>query len=463
MAKKRKQSTAEEQRQTRKEVLLARKQAKQNRQIRLAVVGIIALLVVDFVVGVVNELLVKPTQPVASVNGVEIPLGEWQDRVRFQRAQLIIGIEDLEETVGGDIGLVQQFAGQQMNLLLEPQVLGQLVLEDMIDDQIIRQNAEVRSITVTEEEVDARIEENFNYHDGESPTPFPTATPTVMPTPSLTPIPTAVITEVLPTNTPAPSPTAGPSATPLPTATAVSLEAFQEEYTSTVERFESYGVSEEAYREFIRGQLYREKLTESLAEGEGFLTEDEQVSFYLLAFDTETEAEEALAVLEEDDFLTVWNTIRSRPNDPESEDTGTASEVLWRRQDALEGLYGEEAANAAFELEIGEVSDILVDEAATEEESDRYYIINVTGREVRPLSESAIQQEKDQLMTNWLDGQARTNVESFDLWQANVPQQPFLDTRFLAQPTAAAPQPTIPLPEIPEVEVPEVEEGEEEQ
>lgn len=463
MAKKRTQLTAEEQRQSRKEVLLARKREKQNRQIRLAVAGVIALLVLVFVVGLVNELLIKPTMPVASVNGVEISLGEWQDRVRFQRAQLIIGIEDLEETVGGDIGLVQQFAGQQMNLLLEPEVLGQAVLEDMINEQIIRQAAEVRGITVTDEEVDERIEENFNYHEGESPTPFPTATPTVMPTPSITPIATAVITEVVPTNTPLPEPTEGPTATPLPTATPVSLEAFQEEYTTTLERFESYGVPEESYREYIRGQLYREKMIDSLADSEGFLTEDEQVSFYFMAFDTEAEAEEAQAALEGDDFLTVWNMIRSRPNDPESEDTGIASEVLWRRQDALEGLYGEEVANAAFELEIGEVSDILVDEAATEEESDRFFIVNVSGREVRPLSESAIQQEKEQLMTNWLEGQARTNVESFDLWQSNVPQQPFLDNRFLVQPTPAPTQPVAPLPEVPEVEIPDVEEGEEEQ
>lgn len=452
MAKKRKEPETEEQRRSRKEILLARRREKQTRQIRLAVGGIIALLVIVFGIGIVNELIIKPTQPVAAVNGVEISLADWRDRVRFQRAQLIIGIEDLEETVGGDIGLVQQFAGQQINLLLQPDVLGQLVLEDMIDEELIRQESERRGISVTEEELEERIEENFNYYGGEPPTPFPTSTPTVIPTPSLTPIPTDVITDVLPTNTPAPSPTMGPTSTPLPTATPVSLESFQEEYTGTLDRFEAFGVSEETYREYIRGQLYREKLTEALAESQGYPTEDEQVSFYFISFQTEEEAVEAQAVLEGEDFLTVWNTIRSRPSDPESEDTGSASEVLWRRQDALETSYSEAVATAAFELDVGEVSDILVDEATSDEETDRYYIINVTGREVRPLSESAIQQEKDQILTNWLGGEARTNVESFDLWQANVPRQPLLDSRFLAQPTEAAPQPTVPLPEVPEVE-----------
>ncbi|MFZ0545053.1 MAG: SurA N-terminal domain-containing protein [Candidatus Promineifilaceae bacterium] len=458
MTKKRKQSEIEQQRQSRKEILLARKQHKQTRQIRLAVGGVIALLVVVFGIGLVNELVVKPTQPVASVNGVEISLKDWQDRVRFQRAQLIIGIEDLEQTVGGDIGLVQQFAGQQMNLLLQPDVLGQLVLDDMIDDQLIRQTAAVRGIEVTDDDVEKRIEENFNYYGGESPTPFPTSTATVMPTPSITPFPTDVITDVVPTNTPAPSPTAGPTASPPPTATAVSLESFQGDFTGTLDRFESYGVSEATYRDYIRGQLYRERLTEVLADEQGFLTEDEQVSFYYLAFDTEEEAQATQAMLDGEDFLTVWNMVRSRPADPESTDTATASEILWRRQDALVPLFGEEVASAAFDLEIGETSDVLVDTADTEGDTDHYYILDVSGREVRPLSDSVIQQEKDDLMTNWLQGEARSNVQNFDLWQTNVPQQPTLDPRFLVQPTEAAPQPTIAIPEVPTVD-----EGQQEQ
>jgi hypothetical protein len=112
-------------------------------------------------------------------------------------------------------------------------------------------------------------------------------------------------------------------------------------------------------------------------------------------------------------------------------------------------------ADAAFDLEVGETSDILVDEAATETETDRYYIINISGREVRPLSDSAIQQEKEQVMTNWLEGAVRDGVETMDLWQQNVPQQPALNPRFLVPPTAAAPQPTVPLPEVPEESEPE--------
>ncbi|UCG23981.1 MAG: hypothetical protein JSW55_17920, partial [Chloroflexota bacterium] len=117
MAKKRKQNIEEEQRQSRKEILQARKQQQQTRQVRLAVIGIAAMLGVVLLIGIVNELVLKPGSPVADVNGEEIVMQNWQERVRFQRAQLIVGIEDLAEALGQDIGQVQQFAGQQINLL----------------------------------------------------------------------------------------------------------------------------------------------------------------------------------------------------------------------------------------------------------------------------------------------------------------------------------------------------------
>ena len=134
-----------------------------------------------------------------------------------------------------------------------------------------------------------------------------------------------------------------------------------------------------------------------------------------------------------------------------------ASEVLWRQQEALSGQFGDAVAEAAFDLSIGETSDILVDEASNEEETDTYYIIRVSGREVRPLSESAIQQNKENILTTWLEGAVRESVEQFDLWQQNVPQQPVLNNRFLVAPTQAAPQPTIALPEV---EIPEESEPE---
>ena len=441
---KKKKSIEEEQRQSRKEVLIARRQAEQTRQIRLAILGIVVLLGAVLAVGLVNELILKPNAPVAEVNGVEISMRDWQQQVRLQRAQLILSIEDLAEALGQDIGQVQQFAGQQINLLQDPTTLGQLVLDQAINEELIRQEAAARGIVVSDVDVQREIEESFNYFDGASPTAFPTPTETIVPTPSLTPIPTPVITEVVPTIAPPPSPTAGPTVTPLPTATPVSLEAFALEFGETIDRFKSLGTSEDAFRELVRVQLLEERLGEDLADEADLPTEQEQVSFLYLSFRTEEEARAALDDIESGDFLTVWNSIRSQPPDPESASTPLASELLWRGVDDIESLFGEELSQAAFEAPLEEHSDIVVVATETDEEGDQYYIIFVTGREIRPLSESEIRNARQQVLTSWLDARRLNASEIFERWRANVPSRPVLDPRFLVPPT---PVPATPIPE----------------
>ncbi|MGD8585060.1 MAG: SurA N-terminal domain-containing protein [Chloroflexota bacterium] len=448
MAKKRQQSIEEEQRQSRKEILLARKHERQTRQVRLAVMGIGALLGIVLLIGVINELIVKPSTPVAEVKGTEIVMRDWQERVRFQRAQLIISVEELSAALGQDIGQVQQFAGQQINLLEDPETLGQLVLDSMIDEVIVQKAAAERGISVSDEDVEAEIEQTYSYFGGESPTPAPTPTETVMPTPSLTPIPTQVITEVLPTSTPRPTATTGPTATPLPTSTPVSLEAFQESFSETMAQFDALGVSESEFREVVRAQIYRERLTEALVEEQGIAEEAEQASFFYIVADTQEEADQALADIEASDYLTVWNTIRSQQSGAESGSTLVASELLWRTQEDVQSFFGADVAQAAFDGQINEPSDIIVVESMTEGETDSYYIIMVSGREVRPLTQSAIATAEQELFQNWLEEQRADGVEIFERWRTAVPGRPILDRRFLMAPTPTPALPTIEVPTL---------------
>jgi hypothetical protein len=447
MAKKRKQSIEEEQRQSRKEVLRARKDAQQNRQVRLAVIGIGALLGVVLLIGVVNELILKPNSPAVNVAGTEIPIKDWQERVRFQRAQLIVSIEDLAVALGQDIGQVQQFAGQQITLLEDPETLGQLVLDQMADEIIIRQAAEERGIVVTDDDVQREIEESFSYFDGESPPPLPSPTETVMPTPSLTPIPTQVITEVVPTNTPQATATAGPTVTPQPTSTPVTQDSFDETFAETMDRLGDLGVDEATFRNVILAQLYQERLVEAIASEQEIADEAEQASFFYIVSETLEEAEQALADIETEDFLTVWNTIRSQPADPESESTLSASELLWRTQEDIESFFGSDLATEAFELGLDEPSGVVIVSSESEDgPTDSYFIIMVSGREVRPLSESAISAAEQEAFQTWLEAQRLGSVEIFERWRTAVPGRPILDRRFLVPPTPAPATPTIEIP-----------------
>lgn len=437
MAKKQETTTNGGERQSRKEVLIARKRAQQTRQIRLGVAVVGGLLLLVFLAAAINELLIAPNRPVAIVNEQEISLKEWQDRVRFERAQRIILLENQLEAFQGNVGVVQQFAGQAINDLLQTETLGQNTLNQMIDEVVIRQAAEVRGITVTDADVEAEIGATFNFFGGNLPTPVPTATATVEPTPSVTPIPTAVITDIIPTNTPFPTATLGPTNTPAPTATPVSAEAFQGEFDGLIAQFEDLGVSEEQYREIVRNQIYRERLIEALAE-EGELAEEaEQVSFFVLQFDTEEEANEAAAVIDSSEYLSVWNEIRSQLADPESGSTAQASEVLWRTEDAVATSFGPEVAEAAFDLEVGEPSDVI--SRTVDAETNRYYLIQITGREVRPLSASELQTLQLENLAAFIDTQLTGNLTLTEYDRGRTPTTPVLDPIFTTPPTATPP------------------------
>lgn len=462
MAKKQNQATpVTQQRQSRKEVLRARKQERQLRSIRLGAISVVALVALVLVIALINEFFIVPRQVVASVGEQEILLSDWQERVRYERAQRVIFLENQLQAFGGDVGIVQQFGGQAINDLLDQEGLGQTVINTMADELVICQGLEARGITITDADIDQQIEETFNFFDGESPTPRPTATQTVVPTPSITPLPTAVITEVVPTDTPFPTATLGPTFTPQPTATPVTEEAFQTEYNDFIGQFTALGIDEATYRAVVRNQLCRERLTEVLAEENGISTRAPHASIFLLTFETEEEANEAAAEIESEGFLTVWNRIRSgidradeeavEPEDEEAEEgeseepvsTAMASELLWRTSDTLEGSLGPEVADAAFELELNEPSEVITG-TQSDGTTPIYWIILVSGREERDLSEAELNNIKQENLQLFVDQQLAGNLRIHDIWRSRVPNTPILDSKFLAPPTATPPVPTVP-------------------
>jgi len=452
MAKKREENNEERTRQSRKDILIQRQHDRQTRQIRLAILGIVGLLGVVVLIGIVNELLIKPDSPVASINDAEVSLADWQERVRFQRGQLIVGIEDLAEAFGQDIGQVQQFAGQQITLLEDAPTLGQFVLDQMVDEELMRQAAEERGIQVSDEDVQKDIEEAFGFFGGAAPTPLPTATETPIPTPSLTPIVVEVTSGELPTTVPEPSPTTGPTSTPLPTSTPISRDSFQENYEETMAQFKDLGTNESIFGDVVRAQLVEERLLDELALEADPPDEALQASFFYLLFDSEEEAEQAQTDISAGDYLAIWNTIKNQPieTDPEASlSTATASEVLWRTQEDIASLYGLEVSEAVFNDPVDEPSTVLIVQAEDPETgSDRYYIVMVSGREMRPLSEAVLNGARQELLQTWLENQRLNGVELYERWRANVPARPVLDRRFLVPPTPPPVAPTVEIPEV---------------
>ncbi|HMT20825.1 MAG TPA: hypothetical protein PKE20_06190, partial [Promineifilum sp.] len=274
--------------------------------IAVIVIGVL----IDLVVGIalVNELFITPNRAVAMVGDTPIALRDWQERVKFERAQRIIFLENQLEAFGGDVGIVQQFGGSVINELYDPEGMGQNVLNVMADELVICAGADERGIEITEADIQAKIGTAYNFYgEGVSPTQQPDPTATVQPTPSLTPIPTAVITDVVPTQTPFPTPTVGPAATALPTATPVSEEAFLTEYGDFMARLNGLGIDEATYRDVVRTQLCRERLIEALTDEQALSTTAPHTSLYIISATTEEAANEARALVDSEGILAVWN------------------------------------------------------------------------------------------------------------------------------------------------------------
>jgi hypothetical protein len=257
----------------------------------------------------------------------------------------------------------------------------------------------------------------------------------------------------VPTETPFPTFTPGPTASPQPTATPVSQEVFDTEFGDFMAQFNDLGIDETTYRSVVQTQLCRERLTDVLAEEEGLNIRAPHASIFMLTFDSEEEANEALAQVEEGDFLTVWNTIRSRPPEAVTDEedgeaaeplfTATASELLWRTQETLAGSQGEEVAEAAFSLPLNEPSEVLT-VTQPDGTTQQYIIVMVSGREERDLSESELNTRKQEILQSYVDQQLAGELVIRDLWRNRVPTVPVLDSKFLAAPTATPVVPTIP-------------------
>jgi hypothetical protein len=154
------------------------------------IIGIVLLLVVY---GVVVSQFIEPGQPVASVNSEEITTREFRSRVRYERLLLVEQWNQLANFMvnfGATDPNSVSFIVSQMNQIefqLDPTTVGRSVLNDLIADRLIREEAARRGITVSDEEIDAEIEELFSYYGGSQP-PTPTASPTVPATSTLTPL-----------------------------------------------------------------------------------------------------------------------------------------------------------------------------------------------------------------------------------------------------------------------------------
>ena len=151
-------------------------------------------------------------QPVAKVGEREIFVNQFQPRVRLQRQQLLAQYAMYQQYAQFGMDVTTQLT-QVENQLNATEQIGQSVLDQLINEQLIRLEAAKRGITVSDAEMTEAKQGAFNYFPDGSPTPSVTPTELTLPD-----VPAEAYKIV--TKTPIPSATPDFTATPDLTATA---------------------------------------------------------------------------------------------------------------------------------------------------------------------------------------------------------------------------------------------------
>ncbi|MGQ9489745.1 MAG: peptidylprolyl isomerase [Anaerolineae bacterium] len=374
MAKRKLEEKREE---TRKQAVRRRRDAEANRRAIIALLSVGALVVLLIAAGIVQELVLKPNQPVAIVNGTRISQRSYQQLVKYTWFQ----------------------QGQ----ITDPEGSSLEVLDEAIDVELLREQARQRGIVVTEDEITETIEKIFGYQR-------------VPPTP-------------VPTPTPDPNATASAEATPTPrpTPTPVTLEAYQQLYNEYLARLKTVaGMSETDFRRVVEGDLLRQKLYEEITKDVPVTAEQVRARHILIAIRTPAPTPEstpaggptpepdatpaptptptpeprdeaqALALITEiqqklsagEDFAEL---ARQYSDDPGSKEKG--GDLGWFPRASG---FVQEFEEAAFKLQPGEVSPPVRTQFG-------YHLIKVEERDpARPLDEFTVLQNKYRAYQQWL-------------------------------------------------------------
>jgi parvulin-like peptidyl-prolyl isomerase len=410
---------------------------RQERIIWISAI-VLAVVVIGIVAyGILSDTVLLPYRAVAKVNGDSIRAGDFQKQVKLQRLQLVNQFTQYYQ-FAQMFGAADPFNDPNFGRMLKqisqqldtPTIVGQSVIDYMIEDALIRQEAARRGITVSADEIDKAMQEGLGYYPDGTPTPAPTAIPPVTSTlnptalaivtitPTATPVtPTATATlepNVTPTETPTPAPTAttGPTSTPLPTATPYTLEgyqaAFEEQFTFLNEQT---GMTRDDYRKFYEGFLLRNKLLEEVTK------------------DLERSQEKAWArhILVADESLAKLIVERARNGDDfaklaaefsiDTSNKDKGGDLGWFGKGMMVAPFEE----AVFSLPIGQISDPVQTDYG-------WHIIQVIAREVVPLSNDEFEQSKETFFRTFLQ-ELRQKAEitiNENFWKKIVPNEPAL-------------------------------------
>ncbi|MGC9349868.1 MAG: peptidylprolyl isomerase [Anaerolineae bacterium] len=402
MAKK--QSTKK--RLTRRQVARREREARAEKVLTLVAIGVGAVVLFLLAYGLITEVFIEARRPVARVGEETITTKEFQARQSYERwmteleifqyqsyldqlelsaQQNITGTTGTDEGTSDDNPLIQQLQITISNLQrqLSPDlanVYAGRILDEMIEEELVRQEAETRGLTAAEDEIQQRIELTLGY-DREAATTPVTDTASITDTSSIDDSLTGVGQQ----------------------------PAFEDLYDQFEENvLEVTRYPEEDFRAMVRADVLRERLVEVFAEDVPEVQDQVQAIVFILETEEAAESVRARINVEEEEPGAV---VEELTND--ESDTTAGFELPWLPLGYIGTQISTEVERVAFNTPVGRASEPIP------EGEDRYYVVYVSGHEERELSSELLDQAEQQAYETWLAEAKDEQVEYLE-WEDAV-------------------------------------------
>lgn len=451
--------------QTTKKYTARAEREQQQVKAAITVTGIVLGIVLIIVaIVLVNNYIIRPNTVVASVGETKIKAGEFDKSVRYARDNMLKQANQYYMNYYQFQSFSPEYAQQFLAIaqrnaveLNQGDVIGNRVLNDMIDDIIIAEEAEKLGITVSNEELDKYIEENFGFYADGTPTPANTATPFNTPTissqqetliaPPATEEPTdeeaAEETEAPaetesteeteePTESepeeeqeaeveePEATPTVEGTATPVPTITPsptpYTRRLFQKEYNTYRSDLNKKGIPTADIQRILKGALLRLRVMEAITED--VPAEEEQVWARHILVASKDEADAVIERLNAgEDFAVLAQELST-----DQGSKGSGGDLGWFGR----GRMVLEFEQASYALEnIGDISEPVNSQHG-------WHIIQLIGKGVNGVNEQSHENLKNLAFDKWLDEQRakRSDIVINDNWEEYMPMKPEIPANF---------------------------------
>jgi parvulin-like peptidyl-prolyl isomerase len=416
---------------TKKQLAFSRRERESRNKVLIGV-GIVLVVVLGIALaGLYDQLIAKPSRPVAVVNDALIRTDDYQDRVRYQRFLLDTRLQNLQTQLtlmnpeeAGNEFLIQYYGQIAEQTQQQRLVVDQQTVDDMVEEELARQEAAEERLSVSEDEVDEAIRAGIAAMSGfltetqatavastavaaTATAETFTATPEPTSTQSLT---VTLVTTATPTATPE-----IPTPAPTPTFHIITGEEFSQNYARFLDILkEQTGLSEAKYHQLIKAGLLLDKVRGHFADQ--VPTDAEQVNVSHIQTDTQDEAQAAVERLDAgEEFALVASEV--------STDTFTAAnggQLGWVLEGDLTSRYGPELEAAAFSLSPGDYSQPI-------SSTFGFHVIIVNERSLRPLDGFRLQAQQQQAYFEWLE-EARNAEGVENLWLPEMaPPDPLLE------------------------------------